>query len=229
MLSDVPIIKMGQYIPLDPLTTLNGMMINYIVKRSCAMHLWTWDLKLKIKQQPTIIISCLQTSFYPAGKCTQGSPHGIIPAHIRIYKDSYALFFVGPIAVYYAVATCLEKNLTRLARVCDFITMSIAFQSGEKGGFPATLATTSWKPPSAFLMVRSQRDLKAGRALHLGKGWEQSSPIERTQVKHNWCQRPADSITDEPGTHQRRKINRHHHKKHRRKKQSVLSQWKMAK
>lgn len=99
----------------------------------------------------------------------------------------------------------------------------------RKGVFPATLATTSWKPPSAFPMVRSQRDLKAGRALHLGKGWEQSSPIERIQVKHNWCQRPADSITDEPGTHQRRKINRHHHKKHRREKQSVLSQWKMAK
>lgn len=237
MLSDVPIIKMGQYIPLDPLTTLNGMMINYIIKRSCAMHLWTWDLKLKIKQQPTIIISCLQTSFSPAGKCAQGSPHGIIPAHIHIYKDSYAFFFVGPIAVYYTVATCLEKNLTSLAHVCDFITMSItmsiimsiAFQHGEKGVFPATLAITSWKPPSAFLTLRSQRDLKGRRALRLWKGWEQSSPIERAQVKHNWCQRPADSITDEPGTHQRREISRHHNKKHGREKQSVLSQWKMAK
>jgi len=49
MLSDVLIIKRRQYIPLDPLTTLNGMMINYIIKRSCATHLWTWDLKLKIK------------------------------------------------------------------------------------------------------------------------------------------------------------------------------------
>lgn len=85
MLSDVLIIKMGQYIPLDPLTPLNGMMINYIIKRSCATYLWAWNLRLKIKQS-TLIIACLKTASYPLGKCAQGSPHGIILVHINIKK-----------------------------------------------------------------------------------------------------------------------------------------------
>lgn len=96
MLSDVLIIKMGQYIPLDPLTMLNGMMINYIIKRSCATHLWAWNLRLKIKQQPTIIISCLKTSSYPVGEYAQGSPCGILPVHIcnnKIFRKPNSLCF----------------------------------------------------------------------------------------------------------------------------------------
>lgn len=212
MLSDVLIIKMGQYIPLDPLTTLNGMMINYIIKRSCATHLWTWDLKLKIKQQPTVIISCLKTSSYPVGKYAQGSPHGIIPIHIYINKifrkPNILYFFVGPIAVYYAEATCLERNLTNLIHVYDFITMSISFQRGRKGGFPTTLVITSWKPPSAFLVcLRSQKDLEATKSPRSMEGlgtishWAQ---VSHGPFSHNWCQWPADSIADEASIQERR-------------------------
>lgn len=60
------------------------------------------------------------------------------------YLESQTYFiFLGPIAVYYVEATCLEKNLTSLTHVYDFITISISFQSGGKGGFPTTLVITS--------------------------------------------------------------------------------------
>lgn len=151
MLSDVLIIKMGQYIPLDPLTTLNGMMINYIIKRSCAAHLWAWDLKLKIKQQRIIIISCLKTSSVPVGKYVQGSSSGIIPVHVymsKIFRKPSSLCF-------YSTSCCiLWREIPReKSSKLDFWFhyMSISFQNGVKGDFPTTLAATSWKPPPAFL------------------------------------------------------------------------------
>lgn len=199
MLSDVLIIKMGQYIPLDPLTTLNGMMINYIIKRSCAAHLRAWDLKLKIKQQPTIIISCRKTSSVPVGKYVQGSSSGIIPVHVymsEIFRKPNSLCF-------YRTSCCIlwRCNIPReKSSQLDFWFHDVSispFRMEEREisqlHWLQLLGNHLW----LFLHIW---DLKAVRALNVWKGWEVCSHWAQVKCKPHlphWCWWPADSIADE--------------------------------
>lgn len=99
---------------------------------------------------------------------------------------------------------CLQKNLTNLAHVCDFITMSICFQSGGKRVFRATLVITSWTLTSAFLMcLRSQNKESPGSMGWLGTVFSHLTQAKHKPYSHNWCQRPTDSITDEDGTQEK--------------------------
>lgn len=153
MLSDVLIIKMGQYIPLDPLTPLNGMMINYIIKRSCATHLWARNLRLKIKQTTPVfpVLKLHLTHLGNMARVPHMAPFWSTLISKRCLGSQTYLLLVAPTALHYAETTYLKK-IQQTWLIYDFITLRISFQSAGKGVFPTTLViTTSWKPSPAVL------------------------------------------------------------------------------